>query len=227
MPSLPIVVVLPTPLTPTKSQTVMPSGAMWRTGSPSRIATSSVRSASRRASGLSIPSLLTREPQVVEQLGGEGGADVSQDERLLEVVPGRGVDAALRADRREVAAKGGSGPGRGGRGTSGGPPTSGSSSTAGSGSTTGAGSTSTSASTSSAGAASTSGSISTGGAATSGGGALVRGGASIKMSVEGGPTRRRGDDETRRHQHDHRQRDQDDDQRQHGQSSLPAAIGGP
>ena len=90
-PTLPIVVVLPTPLTPTNSQTFgQPAGpgSKCRPGRrPARRALMSSWSASSSASGSVISLALTRVAQVVEQRVGDPHPDVGPQQRLLELVP--------------------------------------------------------------------------------------------------------------------------------------------
>ena len=104
--TLPIVVVLPTPLTPTNSHTF---GRRRRRRSAARgrrrssRAFISARSASSSASG-SVDLLgLDLGAQAVEQLGGDVDADVGAQQRLLEVVPRVVGDPAAPEDRGEHA----------------------------------------------------------------------------------------------------------------------------
>ena len=72
--------------------------------------------------GVADPLLLDPAPEVVEDPGGQAGADVGQDQGLLELLPGALVDAVPGSHRGEVAGEQGAGPaqpvphpGRGGR----------------------------------------------------------------------------------------------------------------
>ena len=97
--SLPIVVVLPVPLTPTTRITVG-SGRMSIVSSPVRAssASSSAEPAGQRLAADERAVLgLALEP--LDHLGGRAGADVGVDQRLLEPLPGLLVEVALEQRR--------------------------------------------------------------------------------------------------------------------------------
>ena len=113
--TLPIVVVLPTPFTPTNSHTSGcpgPAASRCRSRSaPARRSFISCLRASRSWSGSVICFDLHRRPQRIEQLSRHVHADVGQEQGLLQVVPGVGVDAAA-ADPRERGGERGPGLGQ-------------------------------------------------------------------------------------------------------------------
>ena len=109
-PSLPMVVVLPTPLTPTNSHTLGPPGSKCRSRSPCEpVDEVGLRARSTQLLGVGDAVLLDPAAQVVEHRGGRADADVGADQRLLEVVPGLLVDPAAGPDRGQVAGEEGPG----------------------------------------------------------------------------------------------------------------------
>ena len=100
--SLPIVVVLPVPLTPTTRMTVG-SGRMSIVSSPVRANWAS-SCASRSVSCLAAdqPALLGLALELLDDLRGRAGADVGVDQRLLEALPGLLVEVALEQRRLDL-----------------------------------------------------------------------------------------------------------------------------
>ena len=110
IPSLPMVVVLPTPLTPTNSHTLVTSGSRCSSLSPSRVASSSALRAPTRSSGLVIPSCLTR-PRMSSRMRPLSPAPTSARIRASssssQVLV---VDAVAGPHRGQVAGEQGAGP---------------------------------------------------------------------------------------------------------------------
>ena len=111
LPTLPMVVVLPTPFTPTKSHTLGAPGSKRSVRSPvRRSALSWSLSASTRATGSVMPLLGDGGSQPVEDVARRADADVGADQGLLEVVPGLLVDRRAGQDRAHVARHRAAGP---------------------------------------------------------------------------------------------------------------------
>ena len=112
--TLPIVVVLPTPLTPTNSHTLGLSSSdgskCSSRSAPARRSCISACRASSSSSGSVISLALTRLAQLVEQLRRDADADVGPQQRLLEVLPRLLGDPAPAADAGEGAGQGRCGP---------------------------------------------------------------------------------------------------------------------
>ena len=120
MPSLPMVVVLPTPLTPTNSQTLVAPASRCSSRSPCEGGHQLGLERVDQLLGRSIPSCLTRARRSSRSRVGQPGADVGQDQRLLELVPGGAVDPVRgsgpsRGSRRRATEPGPGGPGSGAR----------------------------------------------------------------------------------------------------------------
>ena len=104
LPTLPIVVVLPTPFTPDEQPhvgrarlVVERAVAAGEVGLELRLQRLEQRGRLGDAVGVD------GGPQAVEDVGGGGDADVGDDQRLLEVVPRLVVDLVARQDGAEVA----------------------------------------------------------------------------------------------------------------------------
>ena len=100
--SLPIVVVLPVPLTPTTRITV---GSGRRSILSSPVRASSASSSARRLVSASPPTsvaLLGLALELLDDLGGRARADVGVDQRLLEALPGLLVEVALEQRRLDL-----------------------------------------------------------------------------------------------------------------------------
>ena len=107
-PTLPMVVVLPTPFTPTNSQTVGPvSSERWRSRSkPLSLSFSSPFSASSSCGAVGDAVGLHPGPEVVEEILGGDQTDIGEQEGLFELLPGVLVDLGPPADRAERPGQG-------------------------------------------------------------------------------------------------------------------------
>ena len=114
--SLPTVVVLPVPLTPTTSTTAgrpVDAGARRASGpSRGRGPRAAPRAASPgRPSGERTPWTATSRAEPVDQLGGRAGADVGDEQRLLDLVPGVLVEVVPREQGEQPLPEGAVGAG--------------------------------------------------------------------------------------------------------------------
>ena len=105
-----MVVVLPTPLTPTKSHTLVAPGSKCRVVVPRQGRDQLGLELVDEALGAVDAVLLHPGPEFFEQPGGQIGADVGQDQGLLQFLPRGVVDAVPRPDRGEVAGEQRAGP---------------------------------------------------------------------------------------------------------------------
>ena len=114
--SLPTVVVLPVPLTPTTRMTAGRSPirllAMRRSMSGWTSASRSSRSQPRTVASSVVPVDLDAGAQRVDELGGGLDAEVGGDEGVLDLLPGLLVELAAREQREQALADGGVGPGQ-------------------------------------------------------------------------------------------------------------------